>query len=110
MEKEKWIEEYYEEYIIDKIDTGQKLTELELSNMLWSLNKVSETEGDEGRWTRSMQTIFEINGRYFALDWDRGLTECQENEFWNQPYEVEKKEYTKTITVTEWNKKEKNNG
>lgn len=106
MNQSKEIEENYGEYVIDKIDTGQKLTESELSDMLWSLNRVSETEGDEGRWTRSMQTIFEINGRYFALDWDRGLTERQENEFWNQPYEVEKKEYAKTITVTEWNKKE----
>ena len=28
--------------------------------------------------------------------------ECQENEFYSQPVEVKKREYTKTIVVTEW--------
>ena len=32
----------------------------------------------------------------------RGLTEYQENAFYEQPYEVEKRTYEKTITVTEW--------
>lgn len=105
MNQRKEIEENYGEYVINKIDTGKELTESELHDMLWRLKQVSEIEGAERRWTRSIRTIFEINGRYFALDWDRGLTERQENEFWNQPYEVEKKEYSKTITVTEWNKK-----
>ena len=32
----------------------------------------------------------------------RGLTECQENEFEDQPVEVRKHTYEKTIEVTEW--------
>jgi hypothetical protein len=41
------------------------------------------------------------------VEWEEGLTENQENEFYNQPYEVEKKTYEKTITVTEWVSKNK---
>lgn len=32
----------------------------------------------------------------------RGLTECQENDFEDQPVEVRKHTYEKIIEVTEW--------
>ena len=93
----------YEEYMLGKIDSGEELTETELSELCWNFNVVDISYGENRRWSRSIRSIIEICGRYFALDWEAGLTEYQENEFYNQPVEVEKKEYTKTITVTEWN-------
>ena len=93
----------YEEYILGKIDSGEELTETELSEFCGNFNVVDISYGENRRWSRSIISIIEICGRYFALDWEEGLTEYQENEFYNQPVEVEKKEYTKTITVTEWN-------
>lgn len=61
--------------------------------------------GDNRRWQREVRSICELGDRAFAVDWQEGLTECQENEFWEQPYEVVKKEHEETIKVTEWVKK-----
>lgn len=48
--------------------------------------------GDCGRWTQDMETIIQVGNDLWAIPWDQGLTECQENEFWEQPYRVERKE------------------
>ena len=105
--KEKYKKNHYDEYVLHKIDNGEQLTEKELEKMLWSFKEINTSYGENRRWNRSVRTILEIGGRYFALDWDEGLTECQENEFYNQPVEVKKREYTKTIVVTEWDELKK---
>ena len=46
-----------------------------------------------------MQTIIDVDGQLYAIDWMRGLTECQENEYLEQPYKVKKVE--RVITKTE---------
>lgn len=54
---------------------------------------VDEIGKGYGRWTQGMQTIFEVNGRLFAVNWFRGLTEQQEDDFEDADvYEVERKE------------------
>lgn len=66
-------------------------------------NYVDEVGGECDRWTQAMETIFEVNGRFFAVGWSRGLTELQEDEFWMADvYEVEKKERV----IFEWVRKE----
>ena len=56
-------------------------------------NRVDEIGGECDRWTQYMETIFEVNGRFFAICWSRGLTEYQENDFCcSEVYEVVKKE------------------
>lgn len=57
-------------------------------------------EGDSSRWTQHMTTIFKMNDKLYALEWERGLTEYQENEFYDQPYEV--KETKKMVEVTDY--------
>lgn len=88
----------FDEIMLRKIDSGEELTEYELDELRYG-DRIKE---DEGRWTRTVTSIFELCGRYFALEWEEGLTEMQENEFNNQPYEVEKVTYEKTITIIEW--------
>jgi len=90
--------EHFEELMVAKIDNKEKLTEQELKDIRDF--SIKEIKGDESRWTVEIESILEMCGRYFSLYWDRGLTEMQENEFYNQPVEIE--EVTKTITVTEW--------
>ena len=42
---------------------------------------------------QEVETIFEVGDRLFAVNWDRGLTEQQENDFDDaEVYEVERKE------------------
>ena len=92
----------YEKEMLDKIDSSDDLTERELKSLPWEFNEIERTYGDNRRWARKTTSIIEIGGRFFKLDWDEGLTEMQEHEFYYQPVEVKEKTYEKTITVKEW--------
>lgn len=86
--------------MFQKYDNGENLSENELK---WLAEfAFYEVEGDEHRWTMDTKSIVELDGRYLAVDWDRGLTESQENTFYNQPYEVKKESKVVTQTVIEW--------
>ena len=89
---------------LERFDKGEKFSESELDSLRWEFNEVETLYGENRRWSRSAQTIFEVQGRLFALDWEEGLTENQENEFFDQPYEVEKR--TKVVEVNEYVKKD----
>lgn len=108
-----YAKEHYEEILVDRIDsiaTGNKedeLIEKELTEILWKFEEVDREEGEDLRWVKPVTSIFELCGRFFAIDWYEGLTEYQSNEFYDQPYEVTK--HTKQITVTEWVRKELKN-
>lgn len=48
-----------------------------------------------GRWMEHMQMIVEYKGQLFAVEWDSGLTEMQDNDFHpdkSSIYPVERKE------------------
>lgn len=89
---------------LERFDKGETFTESELNSLRWEFHEVETIYGENRRWSRGAQTIFEVHGRLFALDWEEGLTENQENEFFDQPYEVEKR--TKVIEVNEYVKKD----
>lgn len=91
----------YEKELLKKIDNGEDLTRSELCDIIFEF-EVENKKGENRRWSRSVRTISKIGDRYFATNWEQGLTESQENEYYEQPIEVEKKTYEKTITVTEW--------
>ena len=78
----------YDEYVLNKFDKGEQFTEKELRDIRWSFKEIDTSYGENRRWSRSARTILEIGDRYFALDWEEGLTEYQEDEFYNQPIEL----------------------
>ncbi len=96
--------------IYDKLTKGEKLGEEELRTLAYEadcagkgVREVETTYGEPRRWMRSAHTIVELFGRYWRIDWDQGLTELQENEFWEQPVEVApKKEIVPAHEVTKW--------
>lgn len=90
--------------IENKILNGEKLNESERKECVWGDvgEYVEEIEGCDLRWTRSMQTIFKIGEQYYAIDWMKGLTEMQDNEYWDDPYKVERKEEVVTTTVVSY--------
>lgn len=104
-EKKKQEREYYREHfreiMLAKIDAKEDLTEKELSEIVFGY-AVDTEYGENRRWTRTVTTIVKLLGRFFSINWEEGLTESQENEFYNQPVEVKKNTYEKTIVVTEW--------
>lgn len=91
----------FEKEMLAKIDAGEKLNENQLTRLCYEHSNCDE-EGCEHRWVREMESIVELDGRYFSILWMRGLTEYQEDEFEDQPVEVRKHTYEKTIKVTEW--------
>ena len=52
------------------------------------------------RWSRNVQTSIKYKNKYYSILWEEGLTEYQDNEFYEQPYEVIKK--TKVIEQDYW--------
>lgn len=90
--------------IENKILNGEKLDEFERKECVWGDvgEYVEEIEGCDHRWTRKMQTIFKIGEQYYAIDWMKGLTEMQDNEYWKDPYKVERKEEVVTTTVVSY--------
>ena len=90
--------------IENKIINGKKLTESELKWCAWGeVGKyIDEKEGDSGRWTKDMSTIFEIDGQLYCINWEQGLTECQDNEYWEQPYKAKREEKVVTTTVVSY--------
>lgn len=87
--------------ILEKLDRHENLTIRELKYLVYEC-EIDTIEGEDGRWTRSVTTIAKLGGRTFSIDWGRGLTEMQENEFFDQPMEVFKHEHEETVTVTDW--------
>ena len=58
---------------------------------------IDEVEQDHRRWVASMLTVVDYKGQLFGVEWDSGLTEYQENEFYPDKttiYPVEKFEKT----------------
>jgi hypothetical protein len=91
--------EEFEIEMLAKIDAGT-LTEEDRGTLAYEMDEVEVIEGDNHRWQQEMETIFKIGDRHFSICWMSGLTECQENDFYNDPVEVEA--ITKTIKVTKW--------
>ena len=89
--------------ILERLNKHEDLEEYEIENLVYNYN-IHEEIDDRGRWEDYMFTVVEVEGRYFGINWNRGLTEQQEDSFMDQPYEVKKKTITKTITVDEWHK------
>lgn len=93
--------------ITEKIISGKCLTEEEVKDIVVSevgidgLVIVEENERDTARWTQDIQTILSYKGHFYALTWQRGLTEMQEN-YYDPQIAKEVKEVKKTIVVTEW--------
>jgi hypothetical protein len=70
--------------------------------------EVVTEEGDRGRWQQCMRTVCkrDSDGKLFALGWQRGLTEYQENDYDGTAFEVEAVEQVRTITETVYRKKQ----
>lgn len=99
--RKEYYEEHFEEIMVNKIDSKEKLTEYELKTLVYNY-EIESIKGENNRWTRDVDTVVELCGRFFMIPWQEGLTEYQEDEFYIQPYEVKQVKYQKVIDVVEW--------
>lgn len=98
----KSIRDMTEEEIINAIkDPAYSWTEDDSRFLVYNYS-ITDIEYDENRWTRSMGSIIKLgDNQHYIIYWGRGLTEYQENEFYDdKPVAVHK--VTKTITVETW--------
>ena len=79
-EEREYYYEHFEEIMLGKIDSNEKLTEDELKTLALEYD-IERDYGDNRRWTRGVTSLVEIGERFFEINWEEGLTECQENEF-----------------------------
>lgn len=103
-EKKKYYEENFKDIILQKIDSGDDLTETELERLVFD-NEIERIIGENDRWTRPIESIIKLCDRYFKICWEEGLTENQTNQFFDQPYEVELDTYKRLIEVRVWYEK-----
>ena len=94
-------EEYFE-YLLN----NKKVFDEEDIKMIIECYAIETSYGEFHRWDREATTICQIKDKYYAIDWRQGLTEMQEDSYWDsQPYEVIPVEYQKTVIVKKWYKK-----
>lgn len=97
--EEKYYEENFVELMVKKIDDKKRLTEEELKTLIFE-ESINTVRDEPRRWSCTTTSIFKFKERFFAIVWENGLTENQEDEFTEQPYEV--REEIKTVTVKKY--------
>lgn len=75
------------EELLRKIDNHEDLFSQDYWEMIDNYSIYSD-EGEDGRWTRFMYNLIKLGDRYFEINWQKGLTEMQED-YWDYPIEVE---------------------
>ena len=68
------------EELIRKIDNHENLSSQDYWEMIDNYSIYSD-EGEDGRWTRFMYNLVKLGDRYFEINWQKGLTEMQEDCF-----------------------------
>ena len=93
---------------LEMLMNGKKFSRNELRDLI-DMYDFKTIEGEDRRWSRTNESFLKVKEKYFVIVWEEGLTEMQECEYDEQPYEVIKKE-TKTLvpehyeTKIEWKK------
>ncbi len=80
-------------------------TENEIKEIWWEDNYIVMKIGQSRRWSQIVTLITEKDRKFYSVYFDQGLTENQEDVFYDQEApEVEL--IDKTIVIEEWVKKE----
>lgn len=77
---------YTEEFLM-LYDNKNEIPEFILHKVLCTNRIIVEEFSDNRRWSRAATSIIAIpvdgGERLFAIYWDEGLTECQDNNYWS---------------------------
>lgn len=65
--------------------------------------EIERQYGDTHRWDREVNSICELLGKYYCVQWRVALTEYQDNDYTDsQPFEVYKYQYSKMCNFHDW--------
>lgn len=77
--------DYTKEFLM-LYDNKKEIPEFILHKVLCTNRIIAEEFSDNRRWSRAATSIIAIpvdgGERLFAIYWDEGLTECQDNNYW----------------------------
>ena len=90
------------EEIYRKLKNNEELSEREIESLVWDSCQVYEEEGDDHRWQKEMFTVVKVENKFYGICWMKGLTECQEHEYFNQPFEVACENKTEVVKKEIW--------
>lgn len=95
-----------EDYIRQMIATGEVADGKKIDQYIWTYAEVIDEvdQEDYHRWWHTVSWIFELDGKYYIVDEQRGNTEYQESEF---PDQVIEEVEQVPITVMEWHVKKR---
>ena len=79
----------YQRKILNKIKHKEPLSKEELYDVIFQYG-IYTKEGSNSRWYRYMSTISKLDDTYVVTNWNHGLTECQEDEYDEDPIIVTK--------------------
>ena len=68
--------------------------------MVWE-NEVETTNGENRRWTRTNISIVKRDNKFYSVHWEEGLTESQENEYYDQEA-PEVKQIEDVVIIKKW--------
>lgn len=86
---------------VKKLRANETLTEDEIEEILREGHEVYEEAEENRRWSQSVLTVVELDdGTTWAIVWERGLTELQGDEFYEQPYQVKVEQVEVTVMKT----------
>ena len=89
----------WEKEMLEVIDSEFELSESHLQKLVGRF-EIESTKGENRRWSRSVESICKVGDRYFMVDWEEGLTENQDDGYYDQPIEVKLFEEERTVTRT----------
>ena len=71
------------EELLDKAINGEELIEEQWKRVVNYAedNEIDEVEGDIGRWTRLRIIVFPYKEKLYGVNYDVGLTECQDSDY-----------------------------
>lgn len=99
-EYEKYFNGHFDEIMVQRIDNNEEIEEQYLKRLAYNGDIVKE--GENRRWSRTLQSVVRLCGRYFMIEYEEGLTESQPDQFNNQPVEVIQRTGIEMRKTTYW--------
>lgn len=90
------------EEIYKKLQNKEMLSEEEIESLVWDSEQVYEEAGKDHRWQKEMFTVVKVENKFYGICWMKGLTEYQENEYYEQPFEVGCENKTEVVKKKIW--------
>lgn len=99
------MEEYNYDELMERALSGKKLADDEWKFLIYEGEEIDRVEDENRRWSRWVEVIIKWNGKFYSIGYDEGLTEHQEDGYYDSGI-IEVKPVKKMVEITEWQRVE----